>query len=92
MTNMKKRHWVGVLSVSLLLGLAAWINRPLITRELRVAALPAAPSFESGQRILLLCGGMIQQAPSAAPGRSSIRPMITCSAGRLSHGVHSGVN
>lgn len=63
----------------LILGLAAWVNLPL-TRVFdqsaaRVAALPTAPAFQRGQRVLILaphpddetlcCGGIIQQAQAA---------------------------
>ena len=62
-----------------LLALAAWINEPIpgVTgREARaVAALPAAPAFRTGQRVLLLsphpddetlcCAGLLTQARAA---------------------------
>ena len=62
------------------LGLAAWINLPLTARlfdrsAARVAALPEAPAFRAGQRVLLLsphpddetlcCGGTLQKAQAA---------------------------
>ncbi|EYB67207.1 LmbE-like protein [Deinococcus phoenicis] len=63
-----------------MLALAAWINLPAVNRMFdrsadRVAALPPASPFRSGQRVLVLsphpddetlcCAGMIQQAESA---------------------------
>lgn len=75
----RKRRWSLLVLGLLILGLAAWVNLPL-TRVFnqnvrRVAALPAAPAFQRGQRILILaphpddetlcCGGIIQQAQAA---------------------------
>ncbi|MEW6420775.1 MAG: PIG-L deacetylase family protein [Deinococcota bacterium] len=63
-----------------MLALAAWINLPVVDRVVdrsadRVAALPPAPPFRAGERVLILsphpddetlcCGGMIQQAQAA---------------------------
>lgn len=71
--------WLGLLVLAGL-TLAAWINLPALTpvfdrSSARVAALPAAPPFRAGQRILVLsphpddetlcCAGMIQQANAA---------------------------
>ncbi|WP_189101556.1 PIG-L deacetylase family protein [Deinococcus knuensis] len=61
------------------LGLAAWINLPLWQElggsDARAQALPVAPAFRAGQRVLMLsphpddetlcCAGMIQQARRA---------------------------
>ncbi len=74
------RQWLLPAVVLALLALAAWINLPQ-TGQLfdgsadRIAALPAAPAFTRGQRILILaphpddetlcCGGMIAAAGAA---------------------------
>ncbi|OLV17826.1 PIG-L deacetylase family protein [Deinococcus marmoris] len=74
------RNWWLPALVLLALALAAWINLPRMLpvfdrSDQRVAALPAALPFTSGQRVLFLaphpddetlcCGGMIQQAQAA---------------------------
>lgn len=72
-------RWTLPATLLVLLGLAAWINEPIpgVTgREARaVAALPVAPAFRAGQRVLLLsphpddetlcCAGMLNRARAA---------------------------
>ena len=69
--------WVVIALVGL--GLAAWINSPLVARwfggERQIATLAGTPPFRAGQRVLLLaphpddetlcCGGTVQQARAA---------------------------
>ena len=78
--NLRRRHAVTFLLLLAVLGLAAWINSPLVGRVFdqssdAVAALPAAAPFGRGERILILaphpddetlcCAGSIQQAVRA---------------------------
>lgn len=83
MTRLRRLSTRNVLLGTLLLSalaLAAWINTPTEGRVFdegaeRVAALPAAPPFRAGQRVLVLsphpddetlcCAGTIQQAQAA---------------------------
>ncbi|GGS01068.1 PIG-L deacetylase family protein [Deinococcus sedimenti] len=72
-------RWTLPATLLVLLGLAAWINEPIpgvSGREARaVAALPVAPAFRAGQRVLLLsphpddetlcCAGMLNRARAA---------------------------
>lgn len=80
--TVRRRKSTYVLSALLigLLGLAAWINLPLVMHLFdgsadRVAALPVAPVFQKGQKVLLLsphpddetlcCAGILQQAKAS---------------------------
>ncbi|GGM59299.1 PIG-L domain-containing protein [Deinococcus arenae] len=83
MTRLKRPRSRALLLATLvisLLALAAWINLPQVGLLFdgsadRVAALPAAPAFRAGQRVLILsphpddetlcCAGIIQQARAA---------------------------
>ncbi|GHF61774.1 LmbE family N-acetylglucosaminyl deacetylase [Deinococcus metalli] len=80
MKRPKVRPLVLPLTLLALLILAAWINSPQVAQLYdagadRVAALPPAPAFTRGQRVLMLsphpddetlcCAGMIQQARAA---------------------------
>lgn len=75
----KQQFGLGALLLAVL-ALAAWINLPVVGQVFdrnadRVAALPAAPPFRAGQRVLVLsphpddetlcCAGMMQQARAA---------------------------
>ena len=87
-----------LLLVLLLAGLilAGWINLPawqqLGGSDAHVEALPVAPAFRSGQRVLMLsphpddetlcCAGVIQQAHGLCPSQNfSARPSSPSSAG-----------
>ncbi|SEJ66138.1 N-acetylglucosaminyl deacetylase, LmbE family [Deinococcus reticulitermitis] len=75
-----RARWLPLAGGVLAALLAAWINSPLVDRVVgaegaRVAALPSAPPFQAGERVLVLaphpddetlcCAGMMQRARAA---------------------------